>query len=78
MQTHEVLSDRDNLSRGIDETRARLLDEFQDRLRPDVIEKLVDDTFQNMKDSNVREFVPLFVYRGAREQLADIARSGDA
>lgn len=51
------------------------MSEFQDSIQADVIQKLVDDTFAVLRDSTVSEFVPLFVYRAAREQLADMMRA---
>jgi hypothetical protein len=75
MQTHDTLPERTPLARGMDETRNRLVNEFQDKFQPDMIEKVVEDAFQTLKDSSVSEFVPLFVYRSARQQLADLSRS---
>lgn len=70
-------SDVDLLSRGIDETRSKLLDEFQDRVQRDVIDRTVDETFDSLKNAAVVEYVPLFVYRSAREQLFSLTRNGD-
>lgn len=69
-------SDADLLSRGIDETRSKLLDEFQDRVQRDVIDRTVDETFDSLKNAAVVEYVPLFVYRSAREQLFSLTRNG--
>lgn len=69
-------SDVDLLSRGIDETRSKLLDEFQDRVQRDVIDRTVDETFDSLKNAAVVEYVPLFVYRSAREQLFSLTRNG--
>jgi hypothetical protein len=75
MQSQDTLPKQDQLTRGLDETRNRLVNEFQDKFQPDLIEKVVEDAFQTLKDSSVSEFVPLFVYRSARQQLADLSRS---
>lgn len=75
VQTQSARGDGDQLTRGIEETRNRLVSEFHERIEAEVIQKLVDETFAALRDSTVREFVPLFVYRTAREQLADMARA---
>lgn len=75
MQTSESHAESDQLVRGIAETKTRLMSEFRERVQPDVIQRLVDETFNALQDAAVREFVPLFVYRSAREQLADMAGS---
>lgn len=74
MQSQPIWGEQDPLTRGIEETKTRLVTEFQERLQPDVIQQLVDDTYNALQDASVREFVPLFVYRAARERLADLAR----
>ena len=76
MQTRAVSGEEDQLSRGIAETRMRLMTEFQEQVRADVVRQVVADTFKSLKGATVSEFVPLFVYRAAREQLADMARAG--
>lgn len=78
MQASETRSKQDQLNRGIHDTRMRLLSEFRDRVHPEVIERAVDETFETLKDAPVSEFVPLFVYRSAKEQLTNLSRSLNA
>lgn len=75
MLSQGSVAERDQLTRGIADTKARLVGEFGGLLDPGVIERLVDDTFNALQDATVREFVPLFVYRAAREQLAGMAQT---
>lgn len=76
MQTVDARSEQEQLARGIDQTRSRLLDEFQDRVHSEVIERTVSETFETLKGASVSEFVPLFVYRTAREHLSSLASGG--
>jgi hypothetical protein len=52
--------------------------EFQERLQPDIIQRVVDDVLRTLQDASVRDFVPLFVYRAARDELTDMAHDGAA
>lgn len=74
MHIQNAGTERDQLERGIDETRARLLSEFHGRLEPETITRYVDETADVLKGAAVSEFVPLFIYRTAREQLALLTR----
>lgn len=78
MLTQESLGASDQLTRGIAETRTRLVTEFQDRVEPDVIRQTVDDAFGALQDAAIRDFLPLFVYRAAHEQLTAMARASGA
>lgn len=78
MQVQESTAARDQLARGIAKTRSRLLEEFGDRLAPDVITRHVEENVSALKDSAIAEFVPLFVYRAAREQLIGLTRNNSA
>lgn len=76
MSTRESVSASDQLARGVDETRTRLVTEFQGRVKPDVIRRVVDDALEGLEEAPVRDFLPLFVYRAARDRLTDMARAG--
>lgn len=75
MLAQESVGASDQITRVIAETKTRLRSEFEAQVQPDVIQKVVDDTFKALQDAPVRDFVPLFVYRAARDQLADMARA---
>lgn len=78
MQISEARSAEDRLNKGVHDAKTRLLNEFRDQVGSDVVEKTVHETFESMKDSSVSEFVPLFVYRSAKEQLFNLSRSVSA
>lgn len=78
MLTQESLGASDQFARGIDETKTRLVTEFQERVQPDVIHRIVDDALNALQNAPVRDFVPLFVYRAAREHLTYMARADTA
>jgi hypothetical protein len=78
MLTQESLGTSDQFARGVAETRTRLVTEFQERLQPDIIQRVVDDVLRTLQDASVRDFVPLFVYRAARDELTDMAHDGAA
>lgn len=78
MLTQESLGASDQLARGIAETRTRLVEEFEERIEPGTIRQIVDEAFEALEDAAIRDFLPLFVYRAAHEQLTDMARASAA
>jgi hypothetical protein len=60
----------------VNETIDRLTAEFSGRFSPEAIRDLVTQSLENYRESRVIDFVPLLVYRSARDYLAGLAQSG--
>ena len=48
---------------------AQLTDEFAGTFSPETIERFVAESFESLSKAKVQAFVPLFIYRFARERL---------
>jgi hypothetical protein len=60
----------------VNEAIDRLAAEFSGRFPPETIRDLVTQSLENYRGSRVTDFVPLLVYRSARDHLAGLALSG--
>jgi hypothetical protein len=60
----------------VNEAIDRLTAEFSGRFPPEAIRDLVTKSLENYRESRITDFVPLLVYRSARDQLAGLAQSG--
>ena len=60
----------------VNEVAGRLGDEFRDRLSFETVRELVDASFESYRGSRVVDFVPLLVYKSARDRLGTLARNG--
>lgn len=52
----------------------RLTDEFRDRCSAETVHDLVAASFEAYRGSRIADFVPLLVYRSARDQLGALAK----
>lgn len=59
----------------INEAIERLTDEFRGKFNPDTIRDLVMASFESYRGSRITDFVPLLVYRSARDHLGALARA---
>ena len=58
----------------INEAIDRLTDEFRDRCSAETIHELVAASFESYRGSRIVDFVPLLVYRSARDSLGALAK----
>ncbi len=49
--------------------------EFGDRLEPEVVEVCLDNELASLRDSRVKNYVPLLAHRFARERLMDMVET---
>jgi hypothetical protein len=66
-------SSRTRINDAID----RLTDEFRDRCSAETIRDLVAASFESYRGSRIVDFVPLLVYKSARDRLVALPRAGD-
>ncbi|MCH8814101.1 MAG: hypothetical protein IH957_03245 [Chloroflexi bacterium] len=59
----------------VEDTTSQLAKDFDGRLEPGIIRQVVTEVFESLRGSTVPDFVPLFVYRSARERLTALERS---
>jgi hypothetical protein len=59
----------------VNEVAGRLGDEFRDRLSFETIRELVDASFASYRGSRIVDFVPLLVYKSARDRLGTLSRN---
>ena len=63
------------IRKGID----RLRDEFRGIFSPETIQRFVDESIAALAGARIKDFIPLFVNRFARERLKALAQvQGDA
>jgi len=62
----------------INEAVDRLAEEFKGRCSPETIREFVAASFESYKGSRIVDFVPLLVYKSARNQLGAFASSASA
>jgi protein-tyrosine-phosphatase len=65
---------RGHLERGIDS----LMDEFSGVFSRETIQRYVDESLDGLSEARLRDFVPLFVHRFARERLRALAQAEGA
>ena len=68
-----MVSDEPSHSR-INEAIDRLTEEFRDRCSAETVHDLVAALFEAYRGSRIADFVPLLVYRSARDQLGALAK----
>lgn len=59
----------------VNEAIDRLSVEFSGRFSSETIRDLVTSSFESYRGSRITDFVPLLVYRSARDHLGDLART---
>ena len=59
----------------VEDTTSQLAKDFDGRLEPGIIRQVVTEVFESLRGSTVPDFVPLFVYRSARERLTALEHS---
>jgi Protein-tyrosine-phosphatase-like, N-terminal domain len=57
----------------VNEAIDRLTEEFSGRFSPETIRELVASSLESYRGSRITDFVPLLVYRSARDHLAGLA-----
>jgi len=62
----------------VNEAIDRLSDEFRGMFSSETIRDLVAASFESYRGSRITDFVPLLVYRSARDHLGALAQSGSA
>jgi arsenate reductase (thioredoxin) len=65
---------REHLERGIDS----LMDEFSGVFSRETIQRYVDESLDGLSEARLKDFVPLFVHRFARERLRALAQAEGA
>lgn len=60
----------------VNEAAARLAVEFSESVSFQTIRELVDASFESYRGSRIVDFVPLLVYKSARDRLGVPARNG--
>jgi protein-tyrosine phosphatase-like protein len=61
----------------INEAVDRLAEEFKGRCSPETVRELVAASFESYRGSRVVDFVPLLVYKSARNQLGALVTTGN-
>jgi hypothetical protein len=75
MQVKDSKQTESDLAELVEDTTSQLAKHFDGRLGLDVIRKVVAEVLESLRESTVPDFVPLFVYRTARERLTALERS---
>jgi hypothetical protein len=68
------MSSEDPASKRIAEAVQRLIIEFQGTIPDETIVRSAEEAIGAYKESRVRDFVPLLVYRSTREYLGTLAQ----
>lgn len=68
MEEDRVLAEEQATAR-IDDIQEQLLQEFEGRVSPRVIQESLEESLEAYEGVPIRDFVPLFVYRETRERL---------
>jgi hypothetical protein len=61
----------------VNEAVDRLSHEFVGRCSSETVRGLVMASFESYRESRIADFVPLLVYKSARDQLGALVRSGN-
>jgi hypothetical protein len=69
------MSSQQLTSTRVNEAIERLTQEFSGTFSPETIRDLVTASLEPYRDSRITDFVPLLVYRSARDRLGALARS---
>ena len=70
------MSSQQLTSTRVNEAIERLSEEFSGRFSPETIRDLVTASLEPYRESRITDFVPLLVYRSARDRLGALARGG--
>ena len=64
-----------DLAELVEDTTSQLAKDFDGRLKPGLVRQVVEEVLESLRGSSVPDFVPLFVYRTARERLTALEHS---
>jgi len=73
--SQEMVSEEPARSR-INEAVDRLTEEFKGRCSPEMVRDFVAASFESYQGSRIVDFVPLLVYKSARNQLGALVNAG--
>ena len=59
----------------VEDATSQLAKDFDGRLKLGVVRQVVEEVLESLRGSSVPDFVPLFVYRTARERLTALEHS---
>jgi hypothetical protein len=64
----------DPVSKRINEAVQRLVEEFKGTIPSETVVQSAEEAVNAYRDARVTDFIPLLVYRSAREQLGALAQ----
>ena len=64
-----------DLAELVEDATSQLAKDFDGRLGLGVVRQVVEEVLESLRGSSVPDFVPLFVYRTARERLTALEHS---